>query len=276
LDSLPLFELSVSSVTAELLTSYYVAYYIATVEEHYVEHYGPTQRLELNDPYLSTNRATVIRTGPDGIVLDRSCIYLGGGGQPHDTGKILRENKEFLITNVKKVEGNAYLTLSEDGSDHLQPGDDVEVAVDFERRYQLMRTHTAMHLVAAVLNKIVDAPVSGSAMEPLSGRLDFDLGSLSMPPTEELSEMCNLEVQAARELRWYHISADDQSDDLIKTAANLLPKGLTHIRIVEIEGLDRQADGGTHVKNTSEIGKISIDKVESKGKGFKRVRISLS
>lgn len=235
-----------------------------------------TQRLELVDSTLREWEATVLASDPDlGIVLDRSAFYPGGGGQPPDHGVLLWGGVQTRIVDVRR--GDDCRLVPAEG-DPLPPvGTTVRGAIEDERRTALMRTHSGLHLLSGVVFRDFGALVTGSNMDPLSGRLDFNLDEVPPGFKEAVEEACNAEVVANRVIEAYELSREDAFaiPDVIRTATNLLPPGIEIVRIVDIKGLDVQADGGTHVASTQQIGRMTVLKVENKGKGFRRIRISL-
>jgi len=234
------------------------------------EAYGRTHRLELREW-----EATVLDSGPDGVILDRSAFYPGGGGQPPDHGVLLWGGVQTRVVGARKGED---LTLVPHDDDPLPPaGTVVRGAVEDARRTALMRTHSALHLLGGVVFRDYGALVTGGNMEPLEARMDFNLTEVPEGFKQTVAEACNREVEADRAIRVETLPRAEAFaiPDIIRTATNLLPPELEVVRIVDIVGLDTQADGGTHVASTRQIGPIEIVKVENKGKGFRRVRIRL-
>ncbi len=214
--------------------------------------------------------------GLDGIVLDRSAFYPGGGGQPPDHGTLLWGGVETRIDGVRKGD-DLYLVPRE--GDPLPPvGTAVRGAVADDRRTALMRTHSGLHLLSGVVFRDFGALVTGGNMEPLEARMDFALPELPEGFKDKVAAACAAEVAADRRIDVKVLPYDDAFaiPDIIRTATNLLPPGLTEVRIVDIVGLDTQADGGTHVASTRQIGGIEVVKVENKGKGFRRIRVRLT
>ena len=238
---------------------------------------GRTRRLELDDQNLREWQATVLESSPDGVVLDRSAFYPGGGGQPPDHGVLLWGGVQTRIVGVRK--GDDLVLVPAEG-DPLPPvGTPVRCAVEDDRRTALMRTHSGLHLLAGVVFRDFGALVTGGNMEPLEARMDFNLPEVPEGFKERVAEACAVEVAADRAIEVSTLPREDAfatHPDLIRTATNLLPPDLEVVRIVDIVGLDTQADGGTHVASTSQIGRIDVVKVESKGKGFRRLRVRLS
>jgi misacylated tRNA(Ala) deacylase len=235
-----------------------------------------THRLELNDSTLREWHAVVLQAGDEGIVLDRSAFYPGGGGQPPDTGVLLWGGVQTRIVGARKSVDDIYLIPAE--GDPLPPaGTAVQGALDDERRTALMRTHSGLHLLAGVVFRDFGALVTGGNMEPLEARMDFNLPDVPEGFKDAIAAACAVEVAADRRIDVRVLPRDEAFaiPDIIRTATNLLPPGLTEIRIVDIVGLDTQADGGTHVASTKAIGAIDIVKMENKGKGFRRLRVRL-
>jgi len=235
-----------------------------------------THRLELIDSTLREWDATVLLSDPEqGIVLDRSAFYPGGGGQPPDHGVLLWGGVQTRIVDVRR--GDDLYLVPADG-DPLPPvGTSVRGAIEDDRRTALMRTHSGLHLLSGVVFRDFGALVTGSNMDPLTGRLDFNLDEVPPGFKEAVEEACNAEVAADRGIQAYELSREEAFaiPDIIRTATNLLPAGIEIVRIVDIQGLDVQADGGTHVASTQQIGAMRVLKVENKGKGFRRIRVAL-
>jgi misacylated tRNA(Ala) deacylase len=228
------------------------------------------------DSFVSEFEARVVAADTDGraVALGRTAFFPGGGGQPHDTGRIEFEGGAAGVVKVKAQGDHVWHTL--DG-DVPAEGTVVKCALDWERRYQLMRTHTSLHILCGVIWRDYQASVTGGNMEPLRGRLDFEFERLDGELVREIEEKINAEVDAAREVKVAILPREQafQNPDLIRTKINLLPEGITEVRTIEIVGLDLQADGGTHVANTREVGRIRIPDYKSKGKINKRIRVEL-
>lgn len=239
---------------------------------------GPqrTHRLELDDATLREWEATVLFSDPElGIVLDRSAFYPGGGGQPPDHGVLLWGGVQTRVIDARR--GDDYYLVPAEG-DPLPPvGTRVTGAIEDDRRTALMRTHSGLHLLSGVVFRDFGALVTGSNMDPLSGRLDFNLDQVPEGFKEAVEAACNAEVVADRAIQAYTLPREEAFaiPDIIRTATNLLPPDIEVVRIVDISGLDVQADGGTHVASTQHIGRMRVVKVENKGKGFRRIRIAL-
>lgn len=234
-----------------------------------------TEELCATDAYARSCEATVRQVGKGGIVLDRTVFYARSGGQPGDTGLIRWDGGEVRVIDTVK-EGGALLHRI--GGDAPPAGAAVIAEIDWERRHTLMRTHTALHALSAVVFRDYDAKVTGGNMEPGAARMDFELQTIDAEFGRQVEEKLNAELAADRPV---HVSflprAEALADpDLIRTKVNLIPGSVDPIRVVEIDGLDKQADGGTHVRSTAEVGRVRVAKTENKGKGFKRMRIELA
>lgn len=237
-----------------------------------------TTLLYLEDPYLHEFEASVTSIDPTthAILLDRSAFYPGGGGQPADHGWLNYAGASYPVIRLRKApEGLWHHLLPE--APLPTPGTMIQGKLDWERRYALMRTHTALHILCGVVFRDYGALVTGGDMEPLQGRMDFEFESLTKDLVAVIEESVNREVQAAHPVRTAILPREEafQIPDLIRTKINLLPPEITHVRTVEIVGLDLQADGGTHVRNTAEVGLIRVVDYKSKGKINKRLYIAL-
>ncbi|MEO8571273.1 MAG: alanyl-tRNA editing protein [Chloroflexota bacterium] len=213
------------------------------------------------------------------IVLDRTVFYPGGGGQPSDRGLIIRagDGRSWTVRAARKSAGEIAHELELDGGDPPAIGDLVRVDLDWARRLALMRTHTALHALCGVVWRDYGALVTGGNMEPGAGRMDFEFERMSGDLVDAIEATVNAELAANREIRVNVLPRAEAFaiPDLIRTKVNLLPEGIEEIRTIEIVGLDLQADGGTHVANTSEVGQIHVTGYESKGRINKRIRIEL-
>ena len=234
-----------------------------------------TERLDLLDSTLREWQATVLDVDDTGIVLDRSAFYPGGGGQPPDHGVLLWSGVQTAIVGARR--GDDIRLIPADGDPIPPPGTPVRGALEDERRTALMRTHSGLHLLSGVVFRDFGALVTGSNMDPLTGRLDFNLAEVPPGFKEAVEDACNVEVTADRAIEAYELSRAEAFEipDVIRTATNLLPAEIEIVRIVDIKGLDVQADGGTHVASTQQIGALRVLKVENKGKGFRRIRVAL-
>ena len=233
-----------------------------------------TELLYLTDCYLREFEATVVATEGNRVALDRTAFYPGGGGQPADRGTLLWEDGKAQVVRLRRQGDLVWHELD------IEPppvGVSVSGVLDWEHRYKLMRTHTALHILCGVIWRDYGALVTGGNMKPLAARMDFELEHMSADFAQEVEEKINAEVAAARPVKIYILPREEafQIPDLIRTKVNLLPEGIRQVRIVEIEGLDMQADGGTHVANTREVGTIHVVGHESKGRINKRLWIAL-
>ncbi len=211
----------------------------------------------------------------DGIVLDRSAFYPGGGGQPPDRGVLLWGGVQTRIAGVRARDD---FWLIPEPEDPLPPvGAAVQGAIDDERRSMLMRTHSGLHVLCGVMFRDFGVPVTGGNMEPGEARLDFDFAEVPPGFKDTLTEALNAEVAADRAIQVKVLPREEayQLGPIIKTATDLLPPDLAVVRLIDINGLDLQADGGTHVASTKQIGRIEVKKVENKGRGFRRVRLRI-
>ena len=234
-----------------------------------------TERIYSTRAYERTMTAKVVDLDRDDgrLLLDRTVFYPGGGGQPPDTG--------FLLIGDDRIEVNR-VTQDSRGVWHWVDslpsiGTEVVGEIDWSRRYALMRTHTAMHAMCGVVWERFQSPVTGGNMTPGEGRLDFEIPQWDPEDRDPIEVELNRQLELARrvEVSFLDRADADQDPSLIRTKVNLLPASLTEVRVIDIVGLDRQADGGTHVDSTGEVGSIRITKTESKGKGFRRIRFSL-
>ena len=235
-----------------------------------------TDLLYLEDSYLREFQARVIELTEDGVVLDRTAFYAGGGGQPSDTGILLEQDQQYQVTGLARPGGNLVHRI--EGKGQLpQVGTNVTGLIDWDRRYVLMRTHTALHILCGVVWRDYGAKVTGGDMRPGEARMDFELEQMTAQFAEEIEEKINAEVSAARDVIVGNLSRDeaDKTPDLIRTKINLLPPNIREVRTIDLHGLDLQADGGTHVANTKEVGTIRVVGHESKGRINKRLRIEL-
>ncbi|HSO28521.1 MAG TPA: alanyl-tRNA editing protein [Candidatus Sulfomarinibacteraceae bacterium] len=212
------------------------------------------------------------------VVLDATVFYPGGGGQPSDRGVLLRarDGRTWAVTAARKSGGEIAHEL-EAGVEPPAVGDRLRADLDWARRYALMRTHTALHALCGVVWRDYGALVTGGNMEPGAGRMDFEFERMNGELVDEIEASVNAELARAREVRVNVLPRDEAFaiPDLIRTKVNLLPPGIEEIRTIEIVGLDLQADGGTHVANTREVGGIRVTGYESKGRINKRIRIAL-
>ena len=237
-----------------------------------------TRLLYQLDSYLAEFDAVITALDEEnrGIILDQTVFYPGGGGQPPDRGVIQSGGIEYTINRVRKAGEHVVHYIQ--GNDSLPPvGTAVQGFIDWDLRYQLMRTHTAMHILCGVIFRDYGASVTGGDMEPLNGRMDFEFETMQKELVQAIEQAVNLEVDKARPVQVAILPREEafQIPDLIRTKISLLPEGIREVRVVEIVGLDLQADGGTHVHNTSEVGSIRVVDYKSKGKINKRIYIQI-
>lgn len=234
-----------------------------------------SELLYQTDSYLRTCEGSVLHVDGERVELDRSVFYPTGGGQPHDLGWLADASARHAVVQVRRSEGRVWHHVP---GHTLTPGTRVQCEIDWTRRHQLMRTHTTLHILSAIIWRDFAAPVTGGNMEPLRGRLDFEIERVPDDFVDRVQSAVNEEVAAARDVRVRILPRDVALEipDLIRTKVNLLPPEIREIRTVEIVGLDLQADGGTHVANTREIGAARVVEYKSKGKMFKRVRVEVT
>ena len=209
------------------------------------------------------------------MILGRTAFYAGGGGQPSDSGVLQDQDRQYHVTGLARQGGQVVHRIE---GQLPQVGTNVTGHIDWERRYSLMRTHTALHILCGVVWRDYGAKVTGGDMRPGEARMDFELEQMSAQFAEELEEKINAEVAAARDVIVGNLTRDEANDnpDLIRTKINLLPSNIREVRTIDLHGLDLQADGGTHVANTQEVGAIKVVGHESKGRINKRLRIALA
>lgn len=233
-----------------------------------------TDLLYLRDAQLRTFDATVTAVDAEGrrVALDRTAFYATGGGQPHDTGTLAA----LPVVDVRKDAAAVWHTLAGDAP-LPAVGDTVRGELDWERRHQLMRTHTALHVLCGVIWNEYGTAVTGGNMEPLAARMDFEFDPLPEGFGATVEQRVNTELAADRPIEVTFLPRGEAiaDADLIRTKVNMIPESVSEIRVVDIVGLDKQADGGTHVASTAEVGRIRVVKTESKGKGNKRIRIEI-
>jgi misacylated tRNA(Ala) deacylase len=230
-----------------------------------------TELLYLRDAYLRSFDATVVEVRDDAVALDRTAFYATGGGQPHDTGTLAG----LAVTNVRKDGDLVWHTL--ESGPLPEVGAVVTGELDWDRRHALMRTHTALHVLCGVIWNEWRVPVTGGNMEPLSARMDFEFDPLPEGFGPRVEQLVNDELAADRaiEVGFLPRSTAVMDEDLIRTKVSMIPESVPEIRVIDIVGLDKQADGGTHVRTTGEVGRLRVVKLENKGKGNKRVRVEI-
>lgn len=237
-----------------------------------------TNLIYQTDSYLKEFQAKVqaIDTEKHAIILDKTAFYPGGGGQVPDQGVIQFNSKSAKLVRAKHSPQGLLHILNE--NDPLpEVGDTITGILDWDHRYKVMRTHTAMHILCGVIFRDYGAQVTGGNMDPLKGRMDFEFESLTKELVSVINAAVNKEVEAAREVKVAILPREEafKIPDLIRTKINLLPEHIKEVRTIEIVGLDLQADGGTHVNNTSEVGTIHVVDYKSKGKINKRIYVEL-
>ena len=228
------------------------------------------QALYMDDAYLTEFEATVESVKDDKyLILNKTAFYPVSGGVANDTGVLMRDGEEFPVVYVGKFEGSISHEVSKPG---LKPGDKVIGRIDWERRYKLMRLHTTAHLLASVMHNKAKALITGGQIEPDKARMDFSLEDFDRGKIDEYFQLTNklLETDAKTKVSYMKREEALKIPDMVKLA-NKMPPEVDIFRIVEIEGIDRQADGGCHVKSLKEIGKINLIKLENRGKDNRRV-----
>lgn len=237
-----------------------------------------TKLLYHQDSYLKEFSAKVVSFNQKkhSVLLDQTAFYPGGGGQPTDTGHLIFNNEQIPVIRAKNVRGEIIHLLDQEKNlpEKHQP---VRGKINWDTRYQLMRTHTAMHILCGVIFRDYGVSVTGGNMAPLQGRMDFEFTSMTKELASYIEQAVNQEVEKGRPVQWRVLPREEafQIPDLIRTKINLLPDYIQKVRVVEIKGLDLQADGGTHVRNTSEVGCIQITDYKSKGAENKRIYLEL-
>jgi misacylated tRNA(Ala) deacylase len=232
------------------------------------------------DAYRRETEAEVLEVDVDQgrVRLSRTVFFPGGGGQPHDVGTLTVSDDTWDVARVARDQGAIWHWLAAASGEPLPAaGTTAHAELDWERRHLTMRTHTALHILCGVIWSEFQIPVTGGNMEVGSGRLDFPLPSINTELGARMEQRINDEIGAAREIVVEFFGRDlaDQDPALIRTAANLIPRSIDPLRVIDIVGLDKQADGGTHVLNTAEVGRVRVTGTESKGKGNKRIRLSV-
>ena len=238
---------------------------------------GLTEEIAPKDSYRARAEGNIVEATDGGLILDRTVFYVRGGGQPGDVGTITWDGGSVDVIDTVRKNGIPFHVVAED-SILPDPGTPVEGVIDWERRYRTMRTHTALHALSGVVYRDFGAKVTGGNMTPGEARMDFELDSISVEFGEEVERKLNRELVKGYPTEIVVMARDEalKDPDLIRTKVNLIPDFVKEIRVVDIVGLDRQADGGTHVASTLEVGRIEVVKTESKGKSNKRMRIRLA
>ena len=238
-----------------------------------------TELVYSSESYLQELEAEIIEITSEGVAFNKTIFYPQGGGQPSDRGTISSIDNELQCTvmGIQKLGNKLIHTISEVQASKFAVGDKVILRIDWDYRYKLMKHHTSLHVLSAVVYRKFDAKVTGGTIYEDKARLDFDLPELNRETAIELVKETNEELQKAHKISVEFVSREeaDNRPELIRTKINLLPASVTEIRLVKIGDIDLQADGGLHVKSTDEIGKVELKKIENKGKGRKRISISV-
>lgn len=234
-----------------------------------------TELLYLDDSYLRSFTARVVEAEDQNVILDRTAFYPRGGGQMADRGTLEANGQTWPVVAVEKRGADVIHTVE---GTPPSPGTEVTGTVDWDFRYQMMRTHSALHVLCGVIYKRYGAHVTGCQMYPDRARMDFTLADLTPERVKEIEQLSNEAIEAGYpvRVRFMPRSEADITPDLIRTKINLVPAHVDPVRTVEIVGLDLQADGGTHVRNTLEIGEIRVTKTENKGRENRRIEIALA
>ena len=233
-----------------------------------------TEELSKTDAYIRYAEAAVVRVVPEGVVLDRTPFYPRGGGQPGDTGRLRWDGVEVRVADTYRAD--AGLVHAVEGESPAE-GAAVTADIDWDRRHLLMRTHTALHVLSGVIWTVYGAKVTGGNMVPGEARMDFELESITPEFGREVEGRLNALLAEDRPVHVRFLPrAEALADpDLIRTKVNLIPESVDPIRVIDIEGIDRQADGGTHVRSTGEVGRVRVVKTDNKGRNFRRIRIAV-
>ncbi len=233
-----------------------------------------TELMYQTDSYLREFQASVTDADDQAVALDRTAFYPGGGGQPHDVGSLTWDGGSARVVKVNRQRSEVWHTLE---GPVPATGTGVHGRLDWTRRYQLMRTHSALHVLCGVVWRDYGASVTGGNMTPLQGRMDFEFETMRKELVDSIEASVNAEIIQGHPVRIAILPREEafQIPDLIRTKINLLPPQIHQVRTVEIVGLDLQADGGTHVANTREIGRVRVVDYKSKGAINKRIYIEL-
>lgn len=227
----------------------------------------------VENAYLEEIEAQVVEVQEDAVVLDKTICYPQGGGQPSDKAWLITDEQQIKVQKLKKEKGNVMHYLNADHG--LSKGDKVRVKIDFDYRYKLMRHHTALHMLSAVVWDNYDAKVTGGTIQHNKARLDFDMESLNREKADKIIVELNELVGQEHPVSIDFMSRDEleAKPELIRTKVSLIPEFVKIIRTVKVGDVDYQADGGLHVRNSKEIGNVALEKFENKGKGRKRITI---
>src|SRR3954454_8264160 len=231
------------------------------------------------DAYRTEFDATVTEVDREGgrVALARTAFYPVGGGQPSDTGTLQTAAGTLTVTGVRRERGTIWHTVAAEGGELPDVGAEVQGEIDWDRRHRLMRTHTALHVLCGVIWADYAIPVTGGNMEPMKGRLDFAFPAMSADLGASVERRINEEIEKAHEIvvDFLPRSVADSDPAMIRTSANLIPAAIDPLRVIDIVGLARQADGGTHVLSTAEVARVRVSGTESKGKDNKRIRLEV-
>lgn len=226
----------------------------------------------MNDSYMKECEATVTEITEKGIILNKTIFYPQGGGQPSDIGKIIFNNKEYDISKVKKENGKIVHYCEHD----LSPNDNIRLVIDWDRRYKLMRMHTAAHVISTLFFKKTGALITGNQLDIDKSRIDFNIENFDKEKMMTIVEEANQAMKQGHEVTVsYMLREEALKDPELVKLASVLPPAVKELRIVKIGNLDRQADGGTHVKNTTEVGDIKVISMDNKGKANRRLYYTL-
>lgn len=235
--------------------------------------------LFVTDAFVREFGARVVALDAPGrrVAFDRTAFYPGGGGQPHDVGRVQWAGVEAPVLAVRRDGPHIWHELGEADADLPQPGEEVFGVLDWARRHLLMRTHTALHILCGVIYAEYEIPVTGGNMTPGEGRLDFPLESMSADLGHRVETRINEEIERARDIMVRFVGRAEADGDpaLIRTRAGLIPREIDPLRVIDIVGLDTQADGGTHVASTADVGRVEVVGTSSKGRGNKRIRLAV-
>ena len=233
-----------------------------------------TEEIPATDAYARETVATVTGVTEEGVILDRTVFYARGGGQPGDTGALRWDGSEVRVTDTFRSGGDVVHAVEGEAP---PVGTRVTAAIDWDRRHRLMRTHTALHAMSGIVWRDYGAKVTGGNFDLKGARMDFELDQMSAEFGREVEEKLNAALAEDRPVEVQAVPRAEalEDPDLIRTKVNLIPETIDPIRVIDIRGIDRQADGGTHVRSTGEVGRVRVVKTESKGKAFKRIRIAL-
>ncbi|HEY6627687.1 MAG TPA: alanyl-tRNA editing protein [Acidimicrobiia bacterium] len=237
---------------------------------------GPIEELAATDSYLARAEGRVLEVLEGGLFLDRTVFYARGGGQPGDVGLIRWDGGEVEVIDTIRREGKPFHVVAE-GAVLPDPGTPVEGVIEWDRRYLTMKTHTALHALSGLIFRDFGAKVTGGNMDPGVARMDFELDGISVEFGQTVERKLNEELTKGYPTEVVFMARSEalKDPDLIRTKVNLIPEWVEEIRVIDIVGLDRQADGGTHVASTLEVGEVRVVKTESKGKANKRMRIEI-